>query len=343
MKSILVRSLTLLLICGTLFCACACAANVNPPLKIVRGEPLNTEEPETSKPVEIVQPSFVGGESAFEPDGFLFSGRVFLMGDSTMCGAYSESRVESVDIMGWGNPFADYFLQTDGDLNGVRVYNYGASGASSRSYLEISTTTDDSQTIRIYQYVMDHLKAGDYLVIQFGHNDEDQKTADQYTSAALSADEVGAQGTDEIGVYSFEWVLETYYIKPCLERGAVPVLATPIATRDPLTGLGLTQRHQAYCEVMQRLAERYGIPLLDLTEATRLYYENAVAEGGVRATEVLHAYTNENRTAIDQVHLSRYGAFVVAGLCAEEVRKTDLTLARFLLPEPSVVLTPRVN
>lgn len=343
MKRVLSRVLCGVLLLATLFLLCACASAGEKKLKIVRApEESESEEQESGIPLKI-QPSFVGSGSPLEPQEFLFSGRVFMMGDSTMCGSYSETRVEKIDIMGWGNPFADYFLKTSGDLRGVKVYNYASSGASSRSFQEVSTTTGDGKRIKIYDYVMEHLKAGDYLFVQFGHNDEDYGDSQTYTSAALSMDQVGEDGTDASGTYSFEWVLYHDYIKPCLDVGAVPVLVTPIALRNADSGLGNIEPHKPYRAVMQRLAENYQIPLIDLSTKTSDYYAKLVNEDGALATARLHAFSDDNRTMIDGTHLSRYGAFVVAGLAAEELSKTDLTLKNFILGEPTIIRHPREN
>ena len=344
MKRLISRILCGVLLLAMLFSACACAQSGNLKLKIVRAPEGEEEEgSQNAEPSMSIQPSFVGGGSSLEPQEFVFSGRVFMMGDSTMCGSYTENRVEKIDIMGWGNPFADYFLKTSGDLRGVKVYNYASSGASTRSYHDVSTTTPDGKKLKIYDYVMEHIKAGDYLFIQFGHNDEDVNDSTTYSSATLGMDEVDEEGKNANGIYSFEWMLYHDYVKPCLDVGAVPILVSPIALRDSETGLAVIERHMPYRAVMMRLAEKYQIPFLDLTMATEAYYAKTVSESGALATTRLHAFTDENRTTLDSTHLSRYGAFVVAGLAAEELRKTDLTLVNFLLDEPSEIRHPREN
>lgn len=90
----------------------------------------------------------------YEPEDFKFSGKVYLVGDSTVC-EYDENYSVPYNRYGWGMKFAEQF-------NGVQVTNLALSGRSSRSFL-----ADQN-----YQALKSSLGKGDYLFIQFGHNDE---------------------------------------------------------------------------------------------------------------------------------------------------------------------------
>jgi lysophospholipase L1-like esterase len=92
--------------------------------------------------------------------------KVYLIGDSTMC-LYPSSRAP---ITGWGMPFANYLNES------VTIDNQAKGGRSTRTFLAENR----------WQPVRDGLKAGDYVLIQFGHNDEAKQPqyADRYTPVA---------------------------------------------------------------------------------------------------------------------------------------------------------------
>src|SRR5438067_2451218 len=89
---------------------------------------------------------------------------VYLIGDSTVC----TQPVSQAPVTGWGTPFAVFFDPA------VRVSNHARGGRSTRTFLSEN----------LWQPVVDSLKAGDYVFIQFGHNDEAKEEIykDRYTS-----------------------------------------------------------------------------------------------------------------------------------------------------------------
>ncbi len=308
----------------SLLCLSACSARSFLPLRIL---PSPEEESQ-----EYVPAKEFYGLGKYEPEGFLFSGRVFLIGDSTVCGAYSDYRMDALDLMGWGR-YLSYYLKPEEKeekgAQGVSVYNYALSGGSSLSYLGSAG----------YDQLLKDLSKGDYLIIQFGHNDQDENAAD-HTSAELSRADVNKNGVNEAGVYSFEWVLYEKYIKLAQSVGAVPILVSPTALRNVKTGLGNVAGHEPYRKVMQSLAEECSIPFLDLTGETVALYQQMVEEGGVKATECMHAYTDLNHVAIDAAHFSRYGAYRIAGLVASSLAESEIALSNFI-EEPRKTITSR--
>lgn len=309
-----------------MLCMTGCGARAFLPLNILRA-PEGWGEEDVYVPSEDYY-----GRGVYEPEDFLFSGRVFIVGDSTVCSRYGESRVEKQDLMGWGK-YIGYFMTpeitSEEGAQGVTVYNFAESGGSALSYLQMEG----------YQLLTEHLGKGDYLLIQFGHNDQD-KTAADYTSPTLSREETDAEGRDEEGVYSFEWLLYEKYIKLARDVGAVPILVSPTCVRSPFTGEGRTEGHAPYRAVMRSLCEECGIPFIDLTARSAELYAEMVAEGGAEATEVLHAFTDFTRANLDPTHLSQYGAFRFAGLVVEELEEKELALANFII-EPKKTLSPR--
>lgn len=237
---------------------------------------------------------------------------VYLVGDSTICD-YTAEQTAATGIMGWGSLLQSYLAPE------ATVQNYGASGRSSRNY-PLSTV--------YYARLLQNIRAGDFLFIQFGHNDE--KIADDtcYTDPNLSRSEVDAEGKNEAGVYSFEWMLYHKYIKVALDAGATPVLLSPIARRV-VGGTPTVSAHIPYRAAMRRLGEAEGVAFIDMTEKTAAEWQRVFDTSGAAGTEALHAKTAGGN--VDNTHLSAFGADTVAGLAAAGIQKSVPLLARYVV------------
>ncbi|MBQ5533092.1 MAG: hypothetical protein IIU04_06035, partial [Bacteroidales bacterium] len=268
-------------------------------------------EPLTEPVTEPVTEAPVQSKSAYEPDGFQFSGKVFLVGDSTVC-EYDANTSNSLDRYGWGMKLAEQY-------NGVSVTNLALSGRSSRSFLNETN----------YQTLKNTLGKGDYLFIQFGHNDEKTDEA-QYpglgTYPGLDWNTLDNTGKDAQRRYSYEYLLTAYYINLAKNKGAVPVLVTPI-TRRGGDGRPNYQQHTAYQQGMLTLAKNYSVPVIDMTELTTQLYTNLYNAGGANETAKLHCYTDATHTTIDNTHLSSAGARKLAQMIAEQTRQLGLTIS----------------
>jgi lysophospholipase L1-like esterase len=139
--------------------------------------------------------------------------RVFIAGDSTA----SNYPAEVMPRMGWGQTFNRQF-KTDAD---VKVINVAQSGRSSRSFI----------TEGWFNLIADNIQAGDYLLIQFGHNDEKCNVTGStdwifrctYANAADGTPRYPAEQPD----YSFQKTLEKY-LQLAKDKGATPILITPV-------------------------------------------------------------------------------------------------------------------
>ncbi len=292
----------------------SCVARKTKPLSVYRTE---VESFNTSS---VTEETYFGmGE--LEPEGFVFSGRVLIVGDSTVSQQYSEWRFERQDLMGWGRYLELYLVPEthESGKQGTSVSNMALSGGSSLSFLNSAN----------YKAMTETLGKGDYLFIQFGHNDQ-KASITEGTSPTLSRAEVSEFGMDEEGRYSFEWVLYEKYIKIALSRGAVPVLITPPVRLNLETGGPNVGGSEPYRQVMFSLAEEFSLPIVDLSALSKQAYETRLAEEGEESNFFLHAYTDIERTDIDDSHLSRYGAFYLAGLVSDAISETPIALSRFV-------------
>ncbi|MCJ8167034.1 rhamnogalacturonan acetylesterase [Pontibacter sp. E15-1] len=220
---------------------------------------------------------------------------LFLVGDSTMADKpYGNGNPEK----GWGQVFPLYLQE------GVKVQNHAVNGRSTKSF------RDEGR----WDAMLQLLKPGDYVIIEFGHND--QKDQDPKRYAAPETD--------------YRHNLERY-VAEARAKKAIPVLATPIVRRRFVNGQ-LEDTHGKYPAVVRAVAAEKNVPLLDLERRTR----ELVARYGEEKSKALYLHLGPNEYAslpdgrTDDTHLSAYGAFRVNDLVAEELRKAVPELAAYL-------------
>ncbi len=259
-----------------------------------------TEEP-TDSPVT----------NTYESADFQFSGNVYIVGDSTVCN-YNTETVESLNRCGWGMKFADNFNQ-------VSVNNLALSGRSSRSFLAESN----------YTTLCNSIGKGDYLFIQFGHNDEKTDDADRGTYPKLDFSTLDSHGMNSSGQYSFEWIILNKYVRMAQSKGATAVIVTPV-TRRASNGTANYSGHTQYTEGLISLGTQYNVPVIDMTAMTTELYTDLYNNGGADATAALHCYSDASHSSIDNTHLSAYGAELIAGMIAEETDRLTLKIAENL-------------
>ena len=207
----------------------------------------------------LLFPSFQG-----EDGGRLFSAprRVHTIGDSTM----SEYKPAATPKRGWG-----MYLQAFFNADSVEVNNRGKSGASTRTFYE---------TENLWPSVKKQFRSGDYLIIQFAHNDEKCKGADVYAENAR----LRAEGKDTLTDMRGTEPNTTYkqflyqFINEAREYGVTPILMSPICRayfkdgkineegRHDLSKEGLDKN---YVRCMREVAADMWAPFLDMTAASQ--------------------------------------------------------------------------
>lgn len=218
---------------------------------------------------------------------------VWMIGDSTMC---IQPRDRS-PVTGWGTPFEDFFDST------VTVMNKARGGRSSRTFISEGR----------WQNVYDSLEVGDYVLMQFGHNDEakEPQYRDRYTP---------------VPDYKTNLVK---FITEAKSKKANPVLITPV-TRMVFDSLGNTKEtHKEYSEAVWEIGRKYNIPVLDLDTRSR----ELLQEFGPKWSKVLFmqldSLENPHYPAgrHDNTHFNEYGARRMAELVLREIRTLKLELA----------------
>jgi hypothetical protein len=233
---------------------------------------------------------------------------LYLVGDSTMA-AFPNTPEETRH--GYGTRIQDFFDPS------VRVVNLALSGRSSKSFL----------TEKEYDILLSSMKQGDYLAIAFGHNDEKPDPA-RHTEANLAPDDPSG----------FAYHLDHFYVQIAMDRGAHPILCTPIVRRDPegryvgmhvhRLGEGSANIPADYPQTIRDLAFLRGVTLVDMTRATERFYR----ELGPKGTLPLHALRSDDPSQPDNSHLSAEGACKIAQLWAETLDLTSDPLRLRLNP-----------
>ena len=160
------------------------------------------------------------------------------------------------------------------------------------------------------------MKSGDYIIMEFGHNDQKQKFAG-----------AGAY-------YNFATALKTF-VDEARQRGATPIFITPTQRRSFDEQGRIKETHANYPEAMAWVAEREGCKLIDLHLMTRQLFEAMGEEGSKRAFVHYPAgsYPGQTKAFADNTHFNPYGAYQIAKCVIEGLIEKGIGFTRFLRPE----------
>lgn len=227
---------------------------------------------------------------------------MFFIGDSTMKNQDSDPD----SMWGWGSVASSVF-----DTDRITLVNAGMAGRSAKTFLE------EGRWDRVYN----SLEPGDYVIIQFGHND----IGDIFTGKArgeLPGDtdesEVGqmeADGQYKV-VYSYGWYLRRF-IQETREKGATPVLVS-LTPRNEWPGGRMERRNDTYGEWVRSVVAGTGVDFVDMHNISADFYDSI----GREATAPY--YKN------DHTHTSLKGALRNAESFAEGLRAIGHPIASYL-------------
>lgn len=217
---------------------------------------------------------------------------VWMIGDSTM----SVKKEKAYPETGWGMPFSTFFNDK------VSVRNRAQNGRSTRSFINENRWAD----------VLDSLKEGDYLIIEFGHNDE--KTDKPKVGTSLDT-------------YNSNLAM---FVLEARKKKAFPVLMTPIARRKFTDGK-LTDTHKGYPGVVRHLSDSLKVPMVDMLHKTETLLSGLGDEQSVALFNYVDSgHVNYPKGNKDDTHLSPEGAKAIALLAVEGLRELKLPLISFL-------------
>lgn len=222
---------------------------------------------------------------------------VYLAGDSTMAEKAAEKRPET----GWGE-----YLQIAFDETIVRVENHAQNGRSTKSFIAEGR----------WQKIVDSLKLGDYVFIQFGHNDE-----------KLDKDGVGAKANGEYRENLIRMV------KDVRAKKAFPILLTPVMRRRFDENGKFFDTHGEYPEAVRKVAAELKVPLIDMHRKSEAILVKFGAEESKKLFLQLKPKEHPNYPdgVEDNTHFSAFGAEKMARQAAEGIRETKIGLAKYLI------------
>ncbi len=222
---------------------------------------------------------------------------IFWAGDSTV----KQNDITSYPQTGIGQGF-ELYMNRDWYLD-----NRAENGRSTKSFISEGRL----------DYINKQIKEGDFLFVQFGHNDE-------------KADE--ERHTEPFG--SFLDNLEKFY-ETAVSHGAHMVLITPLYRRlFTDNGTLVDGTHMTYPDAMIEFGKKHDIPVIDLCTISRHYIEKLGDAASKHLFMHLEAgiYPNYMEGKTDNTHLQYAGAVTFAGIIASELRKLGGIYTSFLLP-----------
>ncbi len=216
---------------------------------------------------------------------------VYLIGDSTM----SVKEIKAYPETGWGMPFVHFFDST------VVVDNRAKNGRSSRTFISENR----------WKPVVDKLKEGDYVFIQFGHNDESKEKADRYTSP------------EEYKANIVRFISETR------SKKGIPVLLTPVGRRKFDSAGKVMQTHEIYSALVRNIAKEQQVAFIDIDKKSQELYQQFGEENSkLLFLQVAPGeHPNYPKGKQDNTHFNELGARKIAEIVLAEIRTLKLGLA----------------
>jgi len=238
---------------------------------------------------------------------------VYTIGDSTVKNGQGDG---SGGLWGWGDPIRQFF-----DLEKIDLENHARGGTSSRTY----------RSLGLWQPVLDRLEKGDFVLIQFGHNDGGAINDDSRARGTLHGVGDESEEIDNIltgkheTVHTYGWYL-SQYIKEIKEKKAIPILISPIP-RNKWSEGKVGRNDESYGLWAKQVAEREKVGFVDLNTKMALAMENA----GEANTTGVFFYKH------DHTHTTAKGAILSASLVVKGIQEiARCKLAKYLLPNPVI-------
>ncbi|UCH13151.1 MAG: rhamnogalacturonan acetylesterase [Bacteroidales bacterium] len=221
---------------------------------------------------------------------------IYMIGDSTMS---DKPGPESNPERGWGQMLPGFFNE------GVTVKNLALNGRSSKSFINEGH----------WSKVLDTLSPGDYVFIQFGHNDQKYKDSLRYTNPYTG--------------YRRNLIK---FVNETREKGGIPVLFSSIIRRNFNDYGVLIDTHGAYPLITREVADEYEVPFVDL----QLKSEDLVLSTGQEKSKELFLWIEPGKNQMypdgrqDNTHLSVKGASEIARLAIEGLRENELSITKYV-------------
>jgi PelA/Pel-15E family pectate lyase len=220
---------------------------------------------------------------------------IHLAGDSTMAEKKAEKRPET----GWGEALQAYFPSDK-----VHVENHARNGRSTRTFIEEG----------LWNQLIARVNPGDYVFIEFGHNDESEKKVDRYTTP------------DQYRANLIRFINETR------AKQATPVLMTPVSRRKFAKNGTVSDSHREYSGIVRAVAQETKVAFIDMDRKSAAFLMRHGFEGSRQFFLQLKPAEHPNYPdgIEDNTHFSPSGAAEMARLAVEGIRELKLGIAEHL-------------
>ncbi len=221
--------------------------------------------------------------------------KIFLAGDSTIAIKDTKAFPET----GWGMPFVQFWDSA------VTVVNKAKNGRSTKTFLSEG----------LWKSIMNEAKEGDYVIIQFGHNDESVEKKERYSTP----------DTFKMNLHRF--------IKETKEKKATPILLTPVSRRKFDKDGKAVATHEQYSALVREVAKETGVLFIDLDEKSKALYQQFGPEHSKLLFLQLQPgeHPNYPEGKNDNTHFNELGARLIAQIVLKELRNLDCGLTERII------------
>lgn len=219
---------------------------------------------------------------------------IYLAGNSTVVDQEYEPWAS------WGQMFPRFFKPE------IVVANYAESGETLKAFRRENRL----------QKILILMKPGDYLFIEFAHNDQ----------------KPGGNHVEPFTTYQDELC---FFIREVRKRGAQPVLVTSTNRRKFDEQGKIINTLEEYPEAMRQLAKKEQLPLIDLNAMSKTLYEALGVEGSKNAFVhyPAHTYPNQGKPLADNTHFNPYGAYELAKCVVQGIIENQLKLTGYIVDD----------
>lgn len=215
---------------------------------------------------------------------------IYIAGDSTV----QTYRASYAPQQGWGAFIGNYFDNT------INIENHAIAGRSSKSFYDNGRLDT----------ILEKIKEGDYLLVQFGINDSAASNAERYAPTCGSVP--GIEG-------SYEFYMAKY-IEGAKSKGATPIIISPTLSLKNNTNGKFTSSYTNYTDSIKKLAAYYKIPYIDLNGLMVDHYNYI-------GYDKAYTYHMCSTGSTDMTHFTETGANAVAGLIAGAIKDLKLDIS----------------
>ncbi|MBF0574382.1 rhamnogalacturonan acetylesterase [Dysgonomonas sp. GY617] len=219
---------------------------------------------------------------------------LFLAGNSTVVDEANEP------WCGWGQAFPLFFSSK------VAIANYAESGEAANTFV----------SSKRFEKLLTKIKKGDYLFIEFGHNDQKQK----------------GEGKGPYTSYTSDL---KYLVDEARAKGAIPVLVTSMHRRSFDENGKVINTHGEYPNAVRLLAKEENVPLIDLNNMSKTLYEAWGVEGSKKAFVHYAAGTfpDQEKALEDNTHFNPYGGYEIARCIIKGIIESNLLIEKYIKKE----------